>query len=113
MLFYIKNNTHYHNLKRKLKSVVLELLATQRASVYSEASHLLLDLVRCPYLDRAFKSRMIGRSFETEFGRKPSSTELRLQYKHISLHDWFVDWSEMGIKIERLLQKKELKTAYE
>lgn len=113
MLFYMKNNTHYHNLKRKLKSVVLEILATQRASVYSEAAHLLLDLVRCPYLDRAFKSRMIGRSFETEFGRKPNSTELRLQYKRISRHDWFVDWSEMGIKIERLLQKKELKTAYE
>jgi hypothetical protein len=38
---------------------------------------------------------------------------VKTQYKSISLHDWFVDWSEMGIKIERLLQKKELKTAYE
>ena len=100
-------------LKIKLKSIILSILATQRASVYSEASHLLLDLVRCPYLDRAFKSKMITCSFQTEFGKRPTSSELKKQYKCISLHDWFVDWSEAGIKIERLLQKKELKTAYE
>ena len=113
ILFYIKNNPVYENLKRKLKSVVLSILATQRASVYSEASHILLDLVRCPYLDRPFKTKMISDSFQTEFGRRPTSSELKKQYKRISLHDWFVDWSEAGIKIERLLQKKELKTAYE
>jgi hypothetical protein len=113
VLFYIKNNPLYENLKRKLKTMVLSILSTQRASVYSEASHLLLDLVRCPYLDRAFKARMIINSFQTEFGRRPTSSELKKQHKYISLHDWFVDWSEAGIKIERLLQKKELKTAYE
>jgi hypothetical protein len=113
VLFYIKNNPLYENLKRKLKTMVLSILSTQRASVYSEASHLLLDLVRCPYLDRAFKARMITSSFKTEFGRSPTSSELKKQHKYISLHDWFVDWSEAGIKIERLLQKKELKTAYE
>jgi hypothetical protein len=113
VLFYIKNNPLYENLKRKLKTMVISILSTQRASVYSEASHLLLDLVRCPYLDRAFKARMITSSFQTEFGRRPTSSELKKQHKYISLHDWFVDWSEAGIKIERLLQKKELKTAYE
>lgn len=113
VLFYIKNNPTYEMLKIKLKSIILSILATQRASVYSEASHLLLDLVRCPYLDRAFKSKMITCSFQTEFGKRPTSSELKKQYKCISLHDWFVDWSEAGIKIERLLQKKELKTAYE
>ena len=113
VLFYIKNNPIYEILKIKLKAIILSILATQRASVYSEASHLLLDLVRCPYLDRAFKSKMITCSFQTEFGKRPTSSELKKQYKCISLHDWFVDWSEAGIKIERLLQKKELKTAYE
>ena len=113
VLFYIKNNSLYQNLKRSLKAIILNILTTQRASVYSEASHLLLDLVRCPYLDRAFKAKMITSSFQTEFGRRPTSSEVKTQYKRISLHDWFVDWSETGIKIERLLQKKELKTAYE
>ncbi|WP_308923587.1 antiviral reverse transcriptase Drt3b [Janthinobacterium sp. J1-1] len=113
VLFYIKNNPIYEILKIKLKAIILSILATQRASVYSEASYLLLDLVRCPYLDRAFKSKMITCSFQTEFGKRPTSSELKKQYKCISLHDWFVDWSEAGIKIERLLQKKELKTAYE
>jgi hypothetical protein len=113
VLFYIKNNPIYGNLKRKIQTIVLGMLSTKRASVYSETSHLLLDLVRCPYLDRAFKVRMISSSFQIEFGRRPTSSEVKTQYKSISLHDWFVDWSEMGIKIERLLQKKELKTAYE
>lgn len=113
ILFYIKNNPRFDNLKCKLKNIVLNILTSRRASVYSEAAHLLLDLTRCPYLDRAYKAKMIACSFITEFGKKPSSTEVKLQYKRISLHDWFVDWSEMGIKIERLLQKKELKTAYE
>lgn len=57
--------------------VILEILSTQRASVYSEASHLLLDLVRCPYLDRTFKAKMITNSFQTEFGRKPTSKEVK------------------------------------
>jgi hypothetical protein len=113
VLFYIKNNPLYGKLKRKMQTIVLGMLSTKRASVYSETSHLLLDLVRCPYLDRAFKIRMITSSFQIEFGRRPTSSEVKIQYKSISLHDWFVDWSEMGIKIERLLQKKELKTAYE
>lgn len=113
VLFYIKNNPIYGNLKRKMQAIVLGMLATKRASVYSETSHLLLDLVRCPYLDRAFKARMISSSFQIEFGRRPTSSEVKSQYKSISHNDWFVDWSEMGIKIERLLQKKELKTAYE
>ncbi|UUE46228.1 antiviral reverse transcriptase Drt3b [Pectobacterium aroidearum] len=113
IIFYIKNNKAYEKIKQKLKMVILEILSTQRASVYSEASHLLLDLVRCPYLDRTFKAKMITNSFQTEFGRKPTSKEVKREYNRISFHDWFVDWSETGIKIERLLQKKELKTAYE
>lgn len=113
VLFYIKNNPLYEKLKHKMQSLVLGMLSTKRASVYSETSHLLLDLVRCPYLDRAFKIRMLTSSFQIEYGRRPTSSEIKIQYKAISLHDWFVDWSEMGIKIERLLQKKELKTAYE
>lgn len=113
VLFYIKNNAGYGEFKTKLKSIIITILKTQRASVYSESSHLLLDLVRCPYLDRAFKARMINCSFQTEFGRRPTSSELKKEYKAISMHDWFIDWSEAGIKIERLLQKKELKTAYE
>ncbi|HEJ9148847.1 TPA: RNA-directed DNA polymerase [Serratia marcescens] len=113
ILFYIKDNEIYLKLKRKIKEIVTDILSTQKASIYSEASHLLLDLVRCPYLDRAFKSKMISTSLQTEFGKKPTSLEIKNQYKLISKHDWFVDWSETGIKIERLLQKKELKTAYE
>ncbi|SDT07542.1 Reverse transcriptase (RNA-dependent DNA polymerase) [Pseudomonas asplenii] len=113
VLFYIKNNSIYGDLKTKLKCIIIKTLKTQRASIYSESSHILLDLVRCPYLDREFKSRMINCSFQTEFGRRPTSSELKREYKAIFQHDWFIDWSEAGIKIERLLQKKELKTAYE
>lgn len=113
VLFYIKNNPNYEKIRKKLKLVILNTLITYRASVYSESAHMLLDLVRCPYLDRAFKSKMISRSYETEFGKKPTSSQVKKQYKQIFSHDWFVDWSENGIKIERLLQKKELKTAYE
>ncbi|HCT7985004.1 antiviral reverse transcriptase Drt3b [Serratia sp. Je.1.23.a] len=113
IMFYIKNNSSYEKLKIKLKSIIISMLSTQRASLYSEASHLLLDLIRCPYLDRSFKLKMITISFEKEFGRKPTSSELKRQYKNITTHDWFIDWSEAGIKIERLLHKKELRTAYE
>lgn len=113
VLFYIKNNPSYTVLKNNIKSLVLKKLSTQRASIYSETSHLLLDLIRCPYLDRAFKIKMIVSSSELEFGKKPAPSEVRAELKRISLGDWFVDWSENGIKIERLLQKKELKTPYE
>lgn len=113
ILFYVKNNPLYAFLKKKIQNIVLGMLSTRRASIYSESAHLLLDLVRCPYLDKAFKIKMISSSYQLEFGSKPTSSETKLEYKSMSLHDWFVDWSDTGIKIERLLQKKELKTPYE
>jgi hypothetical protein len=113
ILFYIKNNSAYSILKDNIKKLILSKMSTQRVSIYSEMAHLLLDLVRCPYLDRVYKVKLIANSFELEFGRKPSSSELKSEYRNISSADWFVDWSEDGIKIERLLQKKELKTPYE
>ena len=113
VLFYIKNNPTYDLLKNIIKSLVLQKISTQRASIYSESAHALLDLVRCPYVDRAFKNRLIARAFELEFGRAPTSSEVKTEYRNMCKTDWFVDWSENGIKIERLLQKKELKTPYE
>ena len=113
ILFYIKNDPAYTKIKSKIKTLTLKKISSQRASIYSESAHILLDLIRCPFIDRAYKNKLIAKSFELEFGFKPSSSRLKAEYAKISTADWFVDWSENGIKIERLLQKKELKTAYE
>ncbi|ELV3374646.1 TPA: hypothetical protein JHJ51_002745 [Enterobacter cloacae] len=44
---------------------------------------------------------------------KMTASELGRELKILSLSDWFVDWSSDGVSIERLLLKKELKSAYE
>lgn len=113
ILFYIKNNDLYDALKKQIKTVILKKISTHRTSIYSETAHLLLDIVRCPYIDVKFKRHLISISFELELNKKPTSAELKQEYKNMSAADWFVDWSENGIKIERLLQKKELRTPYE
>jgi hypothetical protein len=41
-----------------------------------------------------------------------SAQDLKHEMNMLSRLDWFVDWSESGLKIERLLSKKELKPSY-
>ena len=113
ILYYIKNNDKYMDLYNKSIQIAINKLTKYKCSIYSESAHLFLDLMACPYLSKGLKKKIIQTVSINEFDMKMTASELGRELKILSLSDWFVDWSSDGVSIERLLLKKELKSAYE
>ncbi|MGR7496655.1 antiviral reverse transcriptase Drt3b [Klebsiella aerogenes] len=113
LLYFIKNKDNYRELLNKIYELSLEKLAKYKCSVYSESIHILLDLIACPYLNVVMKKRLLQTVLKTENLEKMTSSELKKELIMLSSSDWFVDWKSDGSSIERLLLKKELKSAYQ
>lgn len=113
ILHFIKNNNKYMDLYNKVFELVLQKISLYKCSVYSESAHIFLDLLACPYLGKSMKKTMIKTVAMSEFEQKMSASELKRELDILSSSDWFVDWGKDGISIERLLMKKELKSAYD
>lgn len=111
-LFYTKNGIHHRELKKTIKQIITQKISKLKPSLHAETAHLLLDSLSCPYLSTAFKVHLIKLAYIAEEMPPPTSRQLKIALKETSTHDWFVDWSEDGLKIEKLLNKKELKTPY-
>lgn len=106
ILYFSKNNSDYIEIKEMALDSANNLLnGYELLSFDSERTHLLFDLMTCPYLDDLQKNKFLALAF-------PSYSEEKLAhvYSTLSSSYWFVDWGE--ISIERLLQKKELRLAY-
>lgn len=54
VLYYIKSNDKYTNLRLVLCNEVCRILAENSIKMYAESAHLLLDIVSCPYVDSHF-----------------------------------------------------------
>lgn len=105
-LYVSKDISEYQELK--LEAVrASKLLVDDYESdlIDSQKTHLLLDLMTCPYLDDQIKAQILSSAF-------PSMTEKQREnyQSQLSKGLWFVDWD--GVSIERLLMKKELRLAY-
>lgn len=108
-LYCIKNNKHYAKAKRKLLSLIENKLATKNVYLSSELTHILLDSMSCPYITLKRKKKFLSISLGDHSLNGESLDEI---YNASSKGFWFTDWSESKSIIERLLQKKELRTPY-
>lgn len=108
-LYYIGNNNEYSKSKQNIENAILKLLDEKNISVSSEASHVFLDSLSCPYLTTEFKSKII----QSTCLKQNDFTSNRMQLlKEIGSHNWFIDWDDSPRIIERLLHKKELRAPY-
>ena len=81
----------------------------------SELVHLLLDLLACPFIDRASRADLVREiwpraGFEGGAGEGIQRGEAESLVAEMEAHHWFVRWS--GIDLYNLIEKKVLKTVY-
>ncbi|MCK7273314.1 hypothetical protein L8O26_17185 [Enterobacter kobei] len=108
-LFYIKNDKKYLKIKNKIVSRIKTMMSESSSLIYSEQSHIFFDSISCPYITKKDKLKVI--SITLEKNNYPLDEILQI-YEILSSRSWFVEWDNEASIIEKLLQKKELRTPY-
>lgn len=108
-LFYIKKDKRYASIKRKIVKQIKNMMSCSDSLINSEQSHVFFDSIACPYINKKDKLQII--SITLESNNYPLS-EMQQIYELISSRSWFVEWNNEASIIEKLLQKKELRTPY-
>ena len=115
LLYYCKDHEKYKDVICQIEKSALEILAGAKLNNESEAIHLLLDLLCCPYVSKEFKRNLlkeeINRNFVLEeFHNASSNSDLDSILTNLETTYWFVKWSESDLY--ELLLRKELNPVY-
>lgn len=110
-LYYIKTKKEYSSIKKNIVSTIEKKISSSSTNVFesSELTHIFLDSMACPYLSVRTKNNLLKLVLKDEKIDDEEVTEL---YNILSSGTWFIDWNKKSAIIERLLQKKELRTPY-
>lgn len=108
-LFYIKKDRRYSTSKTKILSKIKKMLAHNNSLVNSEQTHIFFDAIACPYITKKEKLEIINITLKSN---NYTLNEASTIYDLLSSHSWFVEWNNEASIIEKLLQKKELRTPY-
>ncbi|MEC4726551.1 RNA-directed DNA polymerase [Shewanella sp. D64] len=108
-LYYIRNDKNYRTVKEKLKKIIVTKITAPQTNTSSESTHLYFDSMSTPYLTNKFKSKITKLALN-DF-KCFDTLDIEDFQKKSSENMWFIDWSK-NAPIERLLQKKELRTPY-
>jgi len=109
LLYYCKRKGMYSGLRVTILDEAKRIIEEYSPVQYSESAHLLLDLVACPYLEKAEKDELIDISISKhQIGSRTKVAEIR---NYISKHVWYFNWNkDSNLKV--LLKKKELILSY-
>lgn len=107
LLFYFgsSNKEFATRIEEKLRKQFLPRAMPKKVS---HDAHLLLDLIACPHLSKAFKRECVGVLFSS-LGISPGFLTGFL-VREIEGSPWFVNWKE--IDLLNHLRKKELRQVY-
>jgi hypothetical protein len=99
LLFYIKNNKRYKNLKEILKKIIsIKMSKGKKWNLKSTENTLLFfDIIVCPYIDRAFKYDIFKLN---EINDKDLCDEI-MNYQKL----WFTKWDNFNA-LEQIFKKK-------
>lgn len=108
LLYYIKDDPRYADSRKWAMDVAEARLADlSEICVHTEQSLLFLDLLSCPYIEKARRQTWISRFLSAM--NQPQSLAAKVLADAES-HHWFVNWKE--IDLMNLLARKELQPAY-
>ena len=112
LLYYFKNHDEYIKLKEILMLSINNLLSdSNNLTIESEAIHLALDLVGCPYIDKENRVLLLKTIYIEYIKHKtPTEQELHNYIEELEKTYWFVKWK--GLDIKKLIERNELKSQY-
>lgn len=112
LLYYFKNHDEYIKLKEILMLSINNLLSdSNNLTIESEALHLALDLIGCPYIDKENRVLLLKTIYIEYIKHKiPTEQELHNYIDELEKTYWFVKWK--GLDIKKLIERNELKSQY-
>lgn len=109
ILYYIRDISQYDSLKSKVKfSIEKHLAGFSQIISKSEAAHIFLDSLSCPYLERPFRRQLL-KGFYDKYGER-SEANIDRDLTFFEKEYWFVNWNNLDIY--NVIEKKELQTGY-
>ena len=112
LLYYMKSHSAYDNQKVQVISDSKILLYHYSVVDYSEAAHLLLDLISSPYLTKQSKCELVAIAFETSgSNNSKNKQEINRFVNFVQKESWYSNWNA-SIDLKQNLTKKEYMLSY-
>ncbi len=110
-LFYIKDYSEYSEIKTRIVQKIDEKLGDLKdVDRKSEKAYIFLDSISCPYLDMAFRKRILEKFYGDIDFRNFTNNDLEKTIAEAEQNYWFIDWK--NIDLLNVLQKKRLQPTY-
>ncbi|WP_454910740.1 antiviral reverse transcriptase Drt3b [Stutzerimonas chloritidismutans] len=111
ILYYIGNESSYHEARAKVNdSILLHLANIDDIRQDSHKFHLIMDLLSCPYVDIKIRKEIASRLYEASINTKPGKVKLKTLMDFFENNIWFVNWGNFDLLT--VLEKKELLNGY-
>jgi hypothetical protein len=110
-LYYTKDRAIYKEINEELNALLannLSDISTIKSS--SEAAHLFLDALSCPYVEAKKKTEWLKQFNATYSLPAPTKSEIEKTIASFLKNPWFIQWG--SIDLVNLLERKELRNAY-
>lgn len=110
-LYYIKARPIYKELNTKLTEMIEKCLRNlEDVERHAESAYILLDTLSCPYIDAAFRKKILN-DLNVKMQIDLSTIgDGDAQLSYIEARPWFIKWE--NIDLLTLLEKKELSAVY-
>ncbi|GAA06662.1 hypothetical protein [Photobacterium leiognathi] len=94
LLYYIKNNSKYDNLKSEvIKSVDKKLMTCNSFSDSSHNIHLALDMISCPYIENNYRTKWLKKLSSVE-SLGIDDNKLVDAVSSLQNTPWFLNWKK-------------------
>ncbi|SHF44966.1 hypothetical protein [Chryseobacterium takakiae] len=114
ILYYLGHSTKFNRVKTALKSYIKEyikIFPVEKRNKSSELTHLILDLIACPYLDIKYKRKIfiIYKDSKTFTEAKESINTLNkiLDFQKNNVKYWFTKWERFNLAKELEYKKSQ------
>lgn len=112
-LFYARDDRRYKLLRNQVIKYTNDYLSEQKnACTDSEISHLLFDMLCCPYVSVTVRAKWLRRFCKSTEVGQPSVVDSENSINYVDAHGLYFhcNWSELNLLLS--LEKKELKRVY-
>lgn len=111
-LYYFKEHEEFKHFVQKLETVIINRFSNSfKLERDSEAAHLFLDLLSCPYVSKRFRKELLSRFYEEYLAdSRKNWVDIADGVDLLESTYWFVKWKDLDLI--KLLERKELKSIY-
>lgn len=112
LLFYVRDHCGFETLRANIElEIQNRILGTESLEKDSEAAHLFLDSLSCPYLTTSLKKKLLAHYLNKYAPTLSDDEDDMTEYlTQLAQKYWFIKW--LDLDLVKLLERKELNNKY-